>query len=125
MAASPLGWPVVWLVISAGLLWASMGLTDPQARLGRALAGSAFCMSASFAPVSIASDLRYHLWSMVAAALALVMLLDTRGLDRRRGAIAGGVLIGVIALGTIARLGAAPPVYVPLPQVVAPPGVAT
>jgi len=125
MAASPLGWPVVWLVVSAGLLWASMGLTDPQARLGRALAGSAFCMSASFALVSIASDLRYHLWSMVAAALALVLLLDTRGLDRRRGAIAGGVLIGVIALGTIARLGAAPPVYVPLPQVVAPPGVAT
>jgi len=125
MAISPLGWPIAWLVVSAGLLWASMGLTDPQARLGRALAGSAFCMSASFALVSIASDLRYHLWSMVAAALALVLLLDTRGLDRRRGFIASGVLIAVIALGTIARLGAAPPAYVPLPPVVPRPGPAT
>ena len=115
MAISPLGWPICWLVVSAGLLWASAGQSDPQSRLGRALALSACCMSASFALVSIASDLRYHLWSMVAAALALILLLDTRRLDRRRGFIAGGVLIAVIALGTIARLGAAPSVYVPLP----------
>ena len=115
MAASPLGWPVAWLVVSAGLLWASRGQTDPQARLGRALALSALCMSASFAFVSIASDLRYHLWSMVAAALALILLLDTRALDRRRGFIAGGALVAVIAIGTIARLGAASPVSVPLP----------
>lgn len=115
MAISPLGWPICWLVVSAGLLWASAGLTDPQARLGRALALSACCMSGSFAFVSIASDLRYHLWSMVAAALALILLVDTRALDRQRGFIAGGVLIGVIALGTAARLGGAAPVYVPLP----------
>ena len=121
MAASPIGWPVGWLVVSAGLLWAGRRLADPQARLGRALALSALCMSASFAFVSIASDLRYHLWSMVAAALALILLLDTRELDRRRGFIAGGVLMAVIALGTIARLGAASPVYVPLPHVVVPP----
>jgi hypothetical protein len=123
MAASPLGWPVAWLVVAAGLLWAGAGLTDPQARLGRALALSALCMSASFAVVSIASDLRYHLWSMVAAALALVLLIDTRALHRRRGFIAGGVLLLVIVLGTIARLGAAAPIYVPLPQVPPPPPV--
>jgi len=123
MAASPLGWPVVWLVAAGGLLWAGRGLTDSQARLGLALAASALCMSASFALVSIASDLRYHLWSMVAAALALILLIDTRALDRRRGFIAGGVLMAVILLGTVARLGAAPPVYMPLPQAVAPPGL--
>lgn len=117
MAVSPPGWPIAWLVVSAGLLWASAGLAGPQVRLGRALAGSALCMSASFAFVSIASDLRYHLWSMVAAALALILLLDTRALDRRRGFIASGGLVAVIALGTIARLGAASPVYVPLPPV--------
>lgn len=121
MAISPLGWPVCWLVISAGLLWASAGQGDPQSRIGRSLALSALCMSASFAFVSIASDLRYHLWSMVAAALALILLLDTRALDRRRGFIAGGALAAVIALGTIARLGAASSVYVPLPQIMAPP----
>ena len=116
MAISPLGWPVCWLVVAAGLVSASAGQTDPQARLGRALALSALCMSVSFAFVSIASDLRYHLWSMVAAALALILLLDTRALDRRRGFIAGGVLVAVIALGTVARLGVASPVHVPLPQ---------
>jgi hypothetical protein len=115
MAASPLGWPVSWLVVAAGLSWAGAGLTDPQARLGRTLALSSLCMSGSFAFVSIASDLRYHLWSMVAAALALVLLIDTRGLHRRRGFIAGGALLFVIVLGTIARLGAAPTVPVPLP----------
>ena len=121
MAMSPLGWPVCWLVVSAGLLWASAGQGDPQSRLGCALALSACCMSASFALVSIASDLRYHLWSMVAAALALILLVDTRRLDRRRGFIAAGVLIAVIGLGTVARLGAAPSVYVPLPHVPPPP----
>lgn len=115
MAASPLGWPISWLVVSAGLLWASAGLNSAQARLGRALAWSALAMSASFGLASIASDLRYHLWSMVAAALALVLLVDTRMLDRRRCFITASILIVVIALGTAARLGVASPVYVPSP----------
>ncbi|HMI18636.1 MAG TPA: hypothetical protein VK533_03745 [Sphingomonas sp.] len=125
MAVSPLGWPFAWAIVAAGLLWASTGLTGPQVRLGRALALSALCMSASFALVSIASDLRYHLWSMVAAALALILLADTRALDRRRSFIAGGVLIGAIALGTVARLGLAAPVYVPLPAASPPPAPLT
>ena len=115
MALSPLGWPVAWLALAAGLVWAAKASPDPQARIGRALALSALCMSSSYAVISIASDLRYHLWSMVAAALALILLLDTRALDRRRGFIAGGALVAVIAIGTIARLGAASPVSVPLP----------
>ena len=123
MALSPLGWPVAWLALVVGLIWAGKISPDPQARIGRALALSALCMSTSYAVISIASDLRYHLWSMVAAALALILLIDTRALDRRRGFIAGGVLMAVILLGTVARLGAAPPVYMPLPQAVAPPGL--
>ena len=114
MAASPPGWPVVWLAVAIGLLWASRQ-TDAQAALGRALALSAACMSASFAVVSIASDLRYHLWSMVAAALALVLLLDARAIDRRRGRIASAVVLGVVAVASLGHLGLAAPVYVPLP----------
>jgi hypothetical protein len=116
MALSPLGWPIVWAVVAAGLVWAGRGAADRQAKLGFALALSALCMSLSFAVVSIASDLRYHLWSMVAAALALVLLVDLRALDRRKGFLAAGVLLVVIAIGTVARLGLAAPVYVPLPQ---------
>ena len=121
MALSPLGWPVVWMAVAAGLVWAGRGLADRQARLGFALALSALCMSVSFAVISIASDLRYHLWSMVAAALALVLLGDIRTLDRRKSFIAGGALLAVIAVGTAARLGLAAPVYVPLPQFTPPP----
>ncbi|HWI87139.1 MAG TPA: hypothetical protein VNT42_12575 [Sphingomonas sp.] len=65
MARTPLGWPVIWLAIAIGLLWADKGEGDEAARIGRALALSAASMSASFAIVSVASDLRYHLWSMV------------------------------------------------------------
>jgi hypothetical protein len=114
MLATPLGWPVFWLAIAGALTWASAGRTEPQARLGRALAISALCMSGSFAVVSIASDLRYHLWSMVAAALALILLIDARALDRRRALISGGLVLAVVAIGIVARLGAAAPVYIPV-----------
>ncbi|WP_116091421.1 hypothetical protein [Sphingomonas crusticola] len=120
MAASPLGWPIVWLVIAAGLLWASTGRVEPQVRLGRALALSALCMSASFAVVSIASDLRYHLWSMVAAALALILLIDAKALDRRRSIVSAVIVLGVVLTATAARLGLAAPLYVPLPAQAAP-----
>jgi hypothetical protein len=116
MATSPLGWPVVWLAIAASLLWASARKTGPQARLGRALAWSALCMSGSFAIVSIASDVRYHLWSMVAAALALILLIDARALDRRRGVISGAMVLGIVFIATAARLGLAAPLSVPLPS---------
>ena len=118
--ATPLGWPCVWLAVALGLLWAGRPF-GVQARIGCALALSSACMGASFAIVSIASDLRYHLWSMVAAALALVLLVDTGAIDRRRGrqAMAGVALVAAIA--GIARLGAAAPVPVPRPAYVPPP----
>jgi hypothetical protein len=116
MALSPLGWPVAWLALAVGLIWAGKISTDPQARIGRALALSAVCMSASYAVISIASDLRYHLWSMIAAALALILLADARALDRQRSLVAGGVLLLVIAIATAGRMGLATPVPVPLPH---------
>jgi hypothetical protein len=122
--ASPLGWPVTWLVLSLVLLWASVRRDDAQVRLGIALALSAACMSASYAIVSIASDLRYHLWSMLAAALALVLLVDARALDRRRMRIGGAVLLAFVLVGTGARLGLASPVYAPQPAYVPPPPAA-
>lgn len=120
MSLTPLGWPCVWLALSLALLWAARG-AEAQVRIGRALAFSAACMSGSFAVVSIASDLRYHLWSMLAAALALVLLIDARALDGRRGRVAGiGVLL-VALVASAAHLGFAPPVHAPVPRVTPPP----
>jgi hypothetical protein len=116
MAASPLGWPVLWLALACALLWASARTqSGGQAALGRALALSAACMSASFAVVSIASDLRYHLWSMIAAALALVLLADAGALERRRAIIAGSALFALLMIASAGHLGLAPAVYQPHP----------
>jgi len=120
-ADSPIGWPVMWLVASLALLWASRPGGDGQQRLGWALALSAACMAASYAVVSIASDLRYHFWSMIAGALAAVLLIDAGALDARRARIGGAALLVVALIGTAARLGLAAPVYAPQPGHVPPP----
>jgi hypothetical protein len=81
---TPLGWPFAWLALAAVLIWSAGAARGPVAALGRTLAVSALVMGMSYAIVSIASDLRYHLWSMLATALALVLLLAANALDRRR-----------------------------------------
>jgi hypothetical protein len=114
MAASPLGWPCLWFAAAIGLLWASARADrGGQVALGRALALSTVCMSASFAIVSIASDLRYHLWSMIAAALALILLVDARAFDRRRAIIAGSIVLALTVIASAGHLGLAPQVYRP------------
>jgi len=52
-------------------------------------------MTASFAVVSIASDLRYHLWLMTGTGLAAVMLAACREMPRERLRI--GLVLGVAA----------------------------
>ncbi|RYY42048.1 MAG: hypothetical protein EOP59_10905, partial [Sphingomonadales bacterium] len=83
---------------------ASVGLTaTPKRALAHALLASAVTLEASFAVVSIASDLRYHLWPMIATALALVLLAG-EGV-RRRVAVRGGVALALCAAsGAAARL---------------------
>ncbi len=112
--ATPLGWPVVWLSAALALLWGLRGATGDDARLARALALSALVMSGSFAVASIASDLRYHLWSMVAAALALAIGWGAVPIVRVKG---GCVVVLAVALLAVAARFLAPPVYVPLPVV--------
>ncbi|WP_293976328.1 hypothetical protein [Sphingomonas sp.] len=108
---TPLGWPFAWLALALVTLWAARDGRSPAAALGVALAFSAVVMSASYAVVSIASDLRYHLWSMVAAALALVLLATADALDRRRLRIGLGVVAFVCVIGIVARLVLPPEPY--------------
>lgn len=103
-AASPLGWPVVWLAASAGLWWTAAGTArSPRRDMGLALGVSATLMILSFAVVSIASDLRYHLWSMIAATLGW-MLLGLDGTPRRRVAGSAAGVAVVAAVAAAARL---------------------
>ena len=117
LVATPLGWPIVWLTLAGMLLWASPRAATAQVALGRMLAFSAAIMSASFAVVSLASDLRYHLWSMVATALAAILLVDARALAPRRWRIGLGAVALVIVGGIVARV-VLPPFHVPYPAYV-------
>jgi len=69
--SSPLGWPCVWMAMLAGLLWAAWGRRIPTAAL--VLAWSGLLYGLSYSVLSVASDLRYYLWTMVAGAIALVL----------------------------------------------------
>ena len=69
-----------------------------------ALAMSAAAMLLSFAVVSIASDLRYHLWAMVATTLGSVALAMAPKVPRLRVSAAAAAVAVVTAAGVIARL---------------------
>jgi hypothetical protein len=107
---TPIGSPAIWLLLAALLGWVLLAAPRQPAReLGLSLVLSAILMTASFAVVSIASDLRYHLWLMIATAMAAVLLAGCRGISRRR--LAGLFIIMIIAcVVSVALRTVAPPI---------------
>lgn len=103
-AQTPLGWPVVWTLTSLLLLPLAWDFrAEPRGSIALALVASSVILEASFLGVSIASDLRYHLWSMTASALALILIADE--LQSWRYRVASGAMLGlIIALGITSRL---------------------
>ena len=103
-AATPLGWPIAWTIISLVLLRAAWRRrAEGAGRLAFALLASGLTLEASFLIVSIASDLRYHLWPMAASALALILLSDVVILKRRGWIAASGLLSLAVAGGIFTR----------------------
>jgi hypothetical protein len=103
-AASPLGWPIVWTAVGLCLLpiaWRKRA--EPAGGIALALLVSGLSLEASFLVVSIASDLRYHLWPMLSAPLALILLGDDLRVPRRERIAAAGLMIFLVAGGIIAR----------------------
>lgn len=104
-AETPLGWPVAWVVVAlTGLAVAAARPPGPVRDLAAALLVSALMLESSFAVLSIASDLRYHLWPMVATALASVLLRADAPWPRRALIAGGAALALVIGTGVAARL---------------------
>ncbi len=103
VAATPLGWPAAWLAASFGL-WATAAATPGGAArdLALGLFVSASMMTLGFAVVSIASDLRYHLWAMVATTLGGLVLSMAPDVPPRRVTTLAAVAI-VVAMGFVAR----------------------
>lgn len=105
VATTPFGWPVVWLAASLGI-WTTAAATpqSPTRDLALALTMSAALMTLSFAVVSIASDLRYHLWAIVAATIGGVLLSTCCDLPRRR-LVGTAIAVALVAgIGTVARI---------------------
>jgi hypothetical protein len=104
-AGTPLGWPILWTFVGLMLLpiaWHRRA--EPAGSLALALCASALTLEASFLVVSIASDLRYHLWSMTALALSLILLADGSLIaSRRRATLSAAVLALLIAGGLFTR----------------------
>ncbi|RZF65750.1 hypothetical protein EWE75_03570 [Sphingomonas populi] len=114
LAASPLGWPIAWIVVAASVVAIVIASARTPIRdLALALAVSALALEASFAVVSIASDLRYHLWPMMAAALAAILVASEGRVPRRLALGCALALALVIAAGVGARatLPSPPPGY--------------
>lgn len=94
LAWSPPGRPATWLAVAAALL-----LLAPSP-LPRALALSALLYGGGYAVASVAPDLRYNLWTMLAAILACIVALapgQRVRLERRRSFPAA--LIMALAIG--------------------------
>ena len=102
MIETPLGWPILWLMLGFwGLIVASRAPPGPRRDLAFALLASALCQEASFAILSLSSDLRYHLWAMLAVAIAWILLWEARPTPRQ-----SNVALAVLALVALAGLGA-------------------
>jgi len=111
-AETPIGVPAVWLVAALAMGWVLRATPRQPARdLGLSLVASGLLMTASFAVVSIASDLRYHLWLILSTALAAALLGGCRRVPRGRLAIAAGLVVAACAASILLRAGAAPLAY--------------
>lgn len=98
---TPLGWPIAWIVVAIGALAVAGGRRQEAAGgMACALLVSALTLEASFAVLSIASDLRYHLWPMIATAIAVVLLADRW--PARRTVAVGGAALAIVLLGGVA-----------------------
>ena len=95
MARSPAGRPISWLMVAIGLL--IVAPTLPSRRIVTGLAFSALIYGGAYTVVSVAADLRYHLWTMLAGLIGIAIVFAERGkLHPGRFAIA---LIPVLLVG--------------------------
>jgi hypothetical protein len=109
MAETPLAWPVLWIVAAVWGLWNALRQPEGASRdLAFALFLSALFQEASFAVISISSDLRYHLWVMLAVAIGWVILWRSGMPVRGKKAALLAMLLLVLS-GTAARLMLPPP----------------
>ena len=103
---SPLGWPIVWIALAAGM--AALCPWLPSRGLVAPLAWSGLLYGLGYLPFSVSSELRYHVWTItgtaLAAAFAMADLAVGEVVPRRILALALTPALGVALLCTLWRL---------------------
>lgn len=105
--ATPLGWPACWIALAFGLVVLRPTISQPggkDADVASALAWSALLYALSYLPLSVASEVRYHFWTITATGAAAALMLGQRevwAVPRWRRVLAVGP-VAAILLGSIA-----------------------
>lgn len=102
LTQGPLGSPMLWFAGALALFALARPGAGPRQQLAGTLALSAIATELGFLLVSIASDIRYHLWAMLAAGLAALLLAGTP-LPRRRVQAALAAMLLVLGTCLLAR----------------------
>jgi hypothetical protein len=102
--ATPFGWPCWWLALSFALIILAVRL--PRSGLILALAGSGLLYELGDGALSVAAELRYHCWLMMATLIAVVMFVgrwrETPAAQRpgaRRQLLAAAPLLYITLVG--------------------------
>ncbi len=102
-AHTPLGWPILWIALALGAVVVGWG--RQEAGLVVPLAVSSLLYGCGYLVFSVAVELRYHLWTELAALLATMLVAgEWRHVPRRRLALAYLPAAIVLVVGTAFRL---------------------
>lgn len=97
---SPLGWPIWWMVLAAGLIAVSPGLPSRDRIVPIALSGLLYGLG--YLVFSVSVELRYHLWTITSVAIAAAFAAgDIRagariGRARALAAFAPAIVVGLL-----------------------------
>lgn len=113
-SALPFAWPALWLALATVALWpAARAPAGPERNLALAFLVSACCGGFSYVLISVASDLRYHLWTMLAAPVGIALLAGAGAIRRRHLVAFAAAAAAVAIVGLAGRL-----LLPPLPPIV-------
>lgn len=106
-AETPLGWPIVWMATALAAL--IVGLTSRARPAAIAVAASAFLYGTGYLVFGVATGMRYYMWTISGAAVAVVLVIADISLahsvvGRRSAAIALGAFAVPTLLAAAARV---------------------
>lgn len=106
---NPAVWPVTWLVWGMVLLvFLARRSPSPAVLMARVLIVSALAYTGAYFLIGVATDIRYHYWSMLASMVATLLVLPelAQGWRTRAASLTGGLaLVGlVVGVGIVTRL---------------------